>query len=107
MLIADSTAKSMYFPIEMLKNTPFENYFILGILLAIVIGLFSLIVVYLTVIKVKNYPVLLIFQAVLLFIWLTVELLLNIEFYHPIYHIPLYSLAIVVLLIGVKLKKSF
>ncbi len=105
MLINDPSGSSMQFPIELLNSTPFDNYFIPGIILFLIIGCFSLFIAILTIRNTTNYHLFLILQGLVIIIWLTVELVFNIDFYLPLYHLPLYSMSIILIAIGLQLRK--
>ena len=106
MLIMDPTGNSMEFTLDLLSSTPFNDYSIPGILLFSFIGLMSLTVAW--IVKNQwNYAYnLLIIQGLIIIIWLTVQLILNNDFYLGLYHIPLYFMGTIICIIGVALKKS-
>jgi len=56
--------------------------------------------------KIANNECFIIFQGGILFLWLTAELIINIGFYFPATHISYYILAILLMGIGLKLRKS-
>ena len=105
MLISDPSGFSMQLTIELLSQTPFENYLVPGIILLVAIGFSSIIVAMLTVRMAVNYALYLILQGAVLLIWLSAELMLNIEFYQPLYHLPLYLTGLLLIVIGVKLRQ--
>ena len=105
MLIRDPSGYSMELPIELLSKTPFNNYLVPGIILLVVVGFSSIVVATIGVRKSEDYMLFLVVQACILFGWLTIELILNIEFYHPLYHIPLYTISFVLMAIGLTLRK--
>lgn len=86
--------------VDYLKNTPFKNYLIPGIILFIMNGLLPLSIVFILIMKKKIFPRLLIFQGLILIGWLTVEILFNKAFFMPLFHYPLYATAITLILIG-------
>jgi hypothetical protein len=104
MLVRDSSGYSMQLASEMLYKSPFNNYLVPGVILLLAIGFPSIVVAILGVRTYEYYPILLVFQAFILFGWLTIELLINIEFYHPLYHIPLYTIGLVLIVIGFILR---
>jgi len=105
MLIQDPSGQSMAFPVELLEGTPFNNYFIPGIILLLTIGLMSIFVAILAMVRAKNYPLFLIFQGCVLTGWLTIELLLNSDFFHPLYHYPLFTIGIMFIFSGILFRK--
>lgn len=104
MLISDPSGYSMELPIELLSQTPFDNYLVPGILLLVAIGFLSIAVCTLTIRQTANYTMFLILQGCVLFIWLTTELIMNIEFYHTLYHLPLYIISILLIVIGSRIR---
>lgn len=104
-LIIDPSGKMMQMPIEWLAPTPFTNFLIPGIILFLFIGLFSLLVAILTIIKSKYYEYLIILEGVILFIWLSVEIIMLKLFYAPL-HIPYYLVAFALLNLGYLLNKK-
>jgi hypothetical protein len=104
MLVRDPSGYSMQLASEMLYKSPFNNYLVPGVILLLAIGFPSIVVAILGVRTYEYYPILLVFQAFILFGWLTIELLINIEFYHPLYHIPLYIIGLVLIVIGFILR---
>lgn len=106
MLMTDPTGASLKLPFELLDKTPFNSFMIPGIILFTVIGLMSLIIAYITIRKGTLYPLLILIQGIVLGIWLTAELTFDQAFYAPQYHIPLYLIAGLLILLGFKLGKS-
>ena len=45
-------------------------------------------------------------MGIILFIWLTTEIILNVEFYYPLYHIPMYTISLLLVAVGTKLRTS-
>jgi hypothetical protein len=104
-LIIDPSGKMMQMPIEWLAPSPFTDFLIPGIILLLFIGLFSLLVAILTIIKSKYYEYLVILEGVILFIWLSVEIIMLKLFYAPL-HIPYYLVAFALLNLGYLLNKK-
>ena len=103
-LIADPSGKAIQIPIKLLQGTPFNDYLIPGIILLIAIGFLSLAVAILIILKIKKYPWFIILQGCVLIGWLTVELILNIEFFSPILHYQLYTIGILLIVSGFIIK---
>lgn len=104
-LIADPSGKTIQIPIELLNGTPFSDYLIPGIILLFANGILSVVIAILTVKKIKHYQWFIILQGCVLIGWLTVELILNIEFFSPVLHYPLYSIGIIFIVTGLISKK--
>jgi hypothetical protein len=73
-LIADPSGKDVRMPIELLAGSPFSNFLIPGLVLLVFIGVSSLIVAYFTIGQYKHYPLLLIYQGITVWIWLSVQI---------------------------------
>ena len=104
MLIKDPTGEALGISLELLKETAFNNYLIPGIVLFTFNGLLSLFVLLLGLKKSKKYPVYLIVQGGVLFSWLTIELIINFNFYTHHLHIPLYMVSFIFIGVGIKLN---
>lgn len=105
-LITDPTGKSLQMPPGLLNSTPFENYLIPGILLLIINGIPALLIVLLTLFKVKYYAYLIVIQGIILIIWLTAELTININLFYPLTHITYYLIGGALIFLGLKLQNS-
>jgi len=105
MLINDPSGFSMQLPIVLLSQTPFDNYLVPGIILLVAVGFLSIVVGILTIRSSTNYTLWLILMGCILFIWLSTEVMLNIEFYHPLYHLPLYIISLILITIGILQRK--
>jgi hypothetical protein len=68
--------------------------------------LLSLFVLLLGLKKSKKYPLYLIVQGGILFSWLTIELIINFNFYVHHLHIPLYMVSFIFIGVGLKLNRS-
>jgi hypothetical protein len=90
---------------EFLENTPFENYFIPGIVLLIFNGILPIVTIVIMFAKSKYFAMLLQLQGLILIIWLTVQLMLNSEFFTPHLHYPLYVAGILMIVCGILWRK--
>ena len=99
-LMTDPTGDKFQFSLNLLENTPFTDYFIPGVILFVLMGLFSLLVLIFSPLKIRNYPLLIILEGMLLIGWLTLQLFYNEDFFLPILHYPLFSMGILLLIIG-------
>jgi hypothetical protein len=104
LLIIDPSGDKIQIPIELLQDTPFNNYLIPGILLFVFIGLLSVVGTILSLRRSKDYTSIIILQAVILIAWLSIEILLNPKFFSPHLHYPLYGIALLLLFLGFNLK---
>jgi len=106
LLIVGPSGEAIQIPIELLDGTPFSDYLIPGIILLTANGLLSLAAAILTILKRKHYPCFIILQGCVLIGWLTIEIMLNKDFFDPFLHYSLYSLAIVLIISGIVLKNQ-
>lgn len=106
MLISDPSGGNFDWSLSLLDGTPFKSFLIPGIILLIVNGLFPIIVAVITVLKKSYAQTLILFQGVLVIIWLSVQLLLNPDFFLPQTHYPSYSIGILLVIIGLVLRRK-
>ena len=106
MLISDPSGGKFEWSLDLLNGTPFNSFLIPGIVLLIINGLFPIFVAVITVLKKSYAQTLILFQGVLVIIWLTIQLLLNPDFFLPATHYPSYSIGILLVIIGLVLHKQ-
>ena len=106
MLISDPSGGKFDWSLDLLNGTPFNSFLIPGIVLLIANGLFPIFVAVITVLKKSNAQTLIVFQGVLVIIWLSVQLLLNPDFFLPETHYPSYSIGILLVIIGLVLRRQ-
>ncbi len=106
MLLADTSGGNFLWSPELLEGTPFNDFLIPGIVLLIVNGLLPIFVAVLTIANTKNFPWWVIVQGILLIGWLTAEILFSRDLFSPQMHYPSYSVAILLILIGLILSKK-
>jgi hypothetical protein len=77
---------SMQIPLDLLKHTPFTDYFIPGIVLFITNGVFSLLVLTAQFLNYKYYPQLISLQGLILSMWILIQILLiqTVSFLHMV-----------------------
>lgn len=73
-LVADPSGRGVKMPLELLEVSPFNNFLIPGLVLFTFIGVSSLVIAYLVANHYKHAPLLLIYQGVTVWIWLTVQI---------------------------------
>jgi hypothetical protein len=105
-LINDPSGSFIQQSVELLQNSPFQDYLIPGILLLLAIGIPSIVAIVLTVRNSRHHPVAMIIEGSLLLIFLTAELVIHIDFFHPLLHIPCYIIGIILVVLGFVLQKS-
>ena len=106
LLISDPSGEAIQIPVELLDGTPFDDYLIPGIILLLVNGILGLVVAFMIIFRNILYPRFLILQGIVLIVWLTVELILNIDFFAAILHIPLYTIAVIFIVVGWMFEKK-
>jgi hypothetical protein len=84
-LMSDPSGEALEMPLHFLEHSPFENFLVPGIILFVVIGLFSLLFAVMAILKFMNYSWLVIFQGFLLVGWLTIQIIMIREFYGPLH----------------------
>lgn len=105
MLINDPSGESIQIPIDLLSNTPFNDYLVPGVILFIFVGILSFFTAFLAVLKKRGFTRLVVLEGIILVGWLSIELIFNIDFYTPVLHIPLYIIGILLILFGIEFKK--
>lgn len=104
-LMTNPTGESLQIPLDYLKDTPYEDYLIPGIILFLANGVSSLVIGFSALRKVKNYPFFIMVQGTILLFWLTAQLILNLDFYTPFLHISCYLIAFFLMFLGMKIKE--
>ena len=106
MLISDPSGGKFEWSLDLLNGTPFNSFLFPGIVLLIANGLFPIFVAVITVLKKSYAQILILFQGVLVIIWLSVQLLLNPDFFLPVTHYPSYIIGFLLVIIGLVLRKQ-
>lgn len=74
--ITDPSGGSLGMDLSLLEHSPFTNYLIPGIILLIANGMMSFVVVVMIFLKVKIYPLAIIFQGCILFGWISIQVIM-------------------------------
>lgn len=69
-MMADPSGAALQFPADTLRYSPFPDFFIPGAVLFVSIGLLSILVAYLTIVKARMYPYFIFSQGLILLGWL-------------------------------------
>jgi hypothetical protein len=101
MIYPDGSSISL--SLDWLKYTPFEDYFIPGIILFIGNGLFSFLVFISLILNRENYPRLVIAQGLILTAWIVIQIFLIQTVYFL--HIILGAVGLLLIISGWKLKQ--
>lgn len=76
LFIKDPTGSGLQIPLSTLRYSPFSDFFIPGVILFTVNGVFNLIVATATLFKLKYYPALIAWQGLLLIGWIIIQIIL-------------------------------
>ena len=106
MLISDPSGARFEWSLDLLKGTPFDSFLIPGIILFIANGLFPILVILFTWLKKSYADILILLQGAVLIVWLSVQLLLNPDFFLPLTHYPSFSIGLLLVIIGLVLRNS-
>jgi hypothetical protein len=102
--ILDPTGQTMQMPIELMKIKLFSNFLIPGIILFTVNGLFNILAAVITILNRKGYELLIISAGIMLWIWLTVQIIVIKSFYPPL-HLTYYVVGLIMIICGFLLRK--
>lgn len=103
-LLSDPSGENLGISLDFLGKSPFEDFYYPGLILFLSIGILSLIIMFLAFLKTKNYYWLIVFQGIVLVIWLSFELIYGIYFFEL--QIPYFVVGILLILIGIYLKNK-
>lgn len=106
MFISDPSGKKIGMTLDYLKDTPFNNYLIPGIILLAVNGILPLLIIISIIVNFRYYGLLLIAQGILLIGWLTTEIIFNSKFFMPVFHYPLYTTGLLLVVSGYLISKK-
>jgi len=100
----DPSGSVIKLPTEILKNSPFPNFFVPGLILFVVLGLGSLFTSILVILKIRGYPFLTIFMGFALSIWISVQMLMirDVHYLHIIYGL----IGIILIILGILLRRK-
>ncbi|XOV92244.1 MAG: hypothetical protein ACFHWX_18795 [Bacteroidota bacterium] len=105
-LILDPSGGLMHLPIGFLETTPFDSYLLPGIVLVIVNGIPSLVISITMIRSKRSFPMLIFIQGSILVGWLTIQLMMNKEFFYAPMHYLCYTIGILLLTLGFWLRNS-
>ena len=106
MLISDPSGGKFEWSLELLKGTPFNSFLIPGIVLLITNGLLPIYIALITLLKRKYAATLILFQGVITIIWLSVQLIINPDFFLPVTHYPSYGVGILLVILGLLMRRQ-
>lgn len=106
MLISDPSGGKFEWSMDLLNGTPFNSFLIPGIMLLVSNGLFPIFTAAITVLKKSYAHTLILLQGIIVLIWLSVQLILNSDFFQPVTHYPSYSTGFLLVIIGLVLRRQ-
>ena len=103
-LATDPTGDTLGMPVDILKNSAFNDFFVPGLILFVVLGLGSIITSIVVIMKVHGYPFLTIFIGFALSIWISVQMLIlrDVHYLHILYGL----IGIILIVLGILLRKK-
>ena len=102
-LLTDPTGANLELPLSVLKNSPFQDFFYPGIMLFIFMGLMPILVIILAILRTPSFPRWMIFQGIVLALWLIVEMLFGIfDWYLTLLYL---AIAVILFMIGLRLTR--
>lgn len=105
-LMGDPMGTSLDIPSRLLESTIFDNYLLPGIILFLTNGISSLFIALMVIKKAPNYPLFIALQGIVLLGWLTVELLINLNFFYAPLHYTYYFIGIALIVLGAWIMQS-
>lgn len=105
MLISDPSGGNFEWSLSLLDGTPFSSFLIPGIILALSNGILPLFVAITLVLNTRYSACLLLLQGGVCIGWLTAQLIFNPAFFTPAMHYPTYAIGVLLIVIGLILKK--
>jgi len=106
MLITDPSGAKFEWSLDLLNGTPFRSFLIPGIVLMLANGLLPLFIAVLTILKKGLAVPFIIVQGIVVLVWLTAQLIFNPDFFVAEMHYPTYLLGLVLIIIGLVLRKQ-
>ena len=104
-LMLDPTGRTIQMPLDWLQDSPFNNFFIPGIILFTVNGFFNVFTAVLAIKNTRGYELFLLSAGIMLAIWLTVQIIIIKLFYPPL-HLTFYLIAFMMIICGIILRKK-
>lgn len=103
-MVMDPAGTGMGLPLDLLDHTPFTDFLIPGIILGLIIGILSLVFGILVYKNHRFQAWMILFQGVVLCIWLTTEILMGVFF--ALLTLPYYLIAILLIACGAVMNLS-
>jgi hypothetical protein len=101
-MISDPSGAILKLPAGLLQGSPFPNYLVPGILLAVVVGGFFLVAVFLNLLRHKSRYNFALAAGVIIFVWILSQIILiaSIHWLHLVY----LGMGILIILVAYQLK---
>jgi hypothetical protein len=104
-LMLDPTGRTIQMPLDWVQDSPFNNFFIPGIILFTVNGFFNVFTAVLAIKNTRGYELFILSAGIMLAIWLTVQIIIIKLFYPPL-HLTFYLIAFMMIICGIILRKK-
>ncbi|MEO8512522.1 MAG: hypothetical protein ABI543_03075 [Ignavibacteria bacterium] len=105
-LIIEPKGSILQLSVNLLNGSPFQNYLIPGIILFFFNGMLSLLTLFYTVKKKTFYPYMIIMQGMVLFTWLSTQIIL-LKYFFASLHITYFSISLILITFGIILLKKY
>jgi hypothetical protein len=105
LFIAAPDGSLLNIPLTYLEHSPFSSFLIPGIILFLFNGIWSITTLILLIQKKRYYTDMVIAQGVILFTWITVQIIM-IRSFDPFLHITFYSIGSLLVLLGILLRRQ-
>ena len=102
--MAEPSGSGLQMPVDQLEHSPFEDYFIPGLILFLVNGVYGLLVLWSVIFTSPFSPKLMIFQGILLGGWILVQMVL-LRTLHP-FQMAFLGIALFFLLFGIQTRQN-
>jgi hypothetical protein len=100
--VTDPTGRKLGITTAYLRHSPFDDFFIPGIILFLIIGLMSVIISVITLLNGAFYPFLISLQGAALLVWILAQMAF-LGFLHPM-HLIMIAISVILILAGYFLK---
>lgn len=106
MLISDPSGGKFHWSLDLLSGIPFKSFLIPGIVLLLTNGILPLIAATCIILNRKYAGWLCAIQGGITIVWLTVQLVMNPDFFVPEMHYPSYGIGVLLVIFGLLIVRS-
>ncbi len=104
LFIVDPSGNKLQMPTTWLKHSPFETFLIPGVILFSAIGIFSLLIAFLGVLKSRHYDKLVLLEGIILVGWIIIQVFMLQTVYFL--HLILGAVGIILIVLGTLLNHA-